>query len=364
MRALLLALALAGDARSHLGALEARRNAEELAAKTLADQERSVLDTLGDAERALAEAQADLRRVEADRAQAELALQGAQQAEAAAQARHAAALERLRPRLAARYRMGRAGELQVLVSSPSLAELVRRRYLFDRVLARDAALVSQARSALVDRERARAAVEAEAKRVTALAAEAQERRSQAQARREERQTLLGALRTARAFHERAAAEVAAQSRKLAEFVATLPPGGAARSAAFAGRRGRLPMPADGPVTVGFGRVVNPKFNTVTFQNGVDIAASAGAPVHAVAPGRVVHSGWFKGYGNLVIVDHGDGYHTLVAHLGSMRTAMGEEVDAGSILGTVGDSGSLKGPYLYFEIREKGRPVDPRPWLGR
>jgi len=364
VRALLLALALAGDARSHLGALEARRNAEELAAKTLADQERSVLDTLGDAERALAEAQADLRRVEADRAQAELALQGAQQAEAAAQARHAAALERLRPRLAARYRMGRAGELQVLVSSPSLAELVRRRYLFDRVLARDAALVSQARSALVDRERARAAVEAEAKRVTALAAEAQERRSQAQARREERQTLLGALRTARAFHERAAAEVAAQSRKLAEFVATLPPGGAARSAAFAGRRGRLPMPADGPVTVGFGRVVNPKFNTVTFQNGVDIAASAGAPVHAVAPGRVVHSGWFKGYGNLVIVDHGDGYHTLVAHLGSMRTAMGEEVDAGSILGTVGDSGSLKGPYLYFEIREKGRPVDPRPWLGR
>jgi septal ring factor EnvC (AmiA/AmiB activator) len=90
---------------------------------------------------------------------------------------------------------------------------------------------------------------------------------------------------------------------------------------------------------------------------------AGALVHAVAPGRVVHAGWFKGYGNLVIVDHGGGYHTLVAHLASMRTAMGEDVEAGAVLGTVGDSASLKGPYLYFELRERGKPVDPRPWLA-
>jgi septal ring factor EnvC (AmiA/AmiB activator) len=83
----------------------------------------------------------------------------------------------------------------------------------------------------------------------------------------------------------------------------------------------------------------------------------------VAPGRVVHAGWFKGYGNLIIVDHGGGYHTLVAHLATMRTAMGEDVEAGEVLGTVGDSGSLKGPYLYFELREKGKPVDPRPWLA-
>jgi septal ring factor EnvC (AmiA/AmiB activator) len=109
--------------------------------------------------------------------------------------------------------------------------------------------------------------------------------------------------------------------------------------------------------------VNPRFNTVTVQNGIDIAAPAGTPVRAVAPGRVVHSGWFKGYGNLVIVDHGDGFHTLVAHLASMRTAMGEEVGSGSVLGTVGDSGSMKGAYLYFEIRERGQPVDPRPWLA-
>jgi septal ring factor EnvC (AmiA/AmiB activator) len=148
-------------------------------------------------------------------------------------------------------------------------------------------------------------------------------------------------------------------------VATLPPprAGGGKGSGFAGRKGKLTAPADGPVSVGFGKVVNPKFNTVTIQNGVDIEAPAGAPVHAVAPGRVVHAGWFKGYGNLIIVDHGGGYHTLVAHLATMRTAMGEDVEAGEVLGTVGDSGSLKGPYLYFELREKGKPVDPRPWLA-
>jgi len=79
---------------------------------------------------------------------------------------------------------------------------------------------------------------------------------------------------------------------------------------------------------------------------------------------VVHAGWFKGYGNLVIIDHGEGYHTLAAHLATMRTAVGEDVEVGTVIGTVGDTGSLEGPSLYFELREHGRPVDPRPWLGK
>jgi murein hydrolase activator len=363
--AVLLALTVAADPKGQLGALEARRRAEEAALRLLAEQERSVLSTLDGAEQALADAITAWKKAEADRAASEVALRAAQEAEAAAQARHAAGIAELRPRLAARAAMGRAGALEVYLSSPSLAELVKRRYLLDRILTRDAALLAGARAALAEREKARAARQLEAVRLAALALEADEKRQAAEARREERQTLLGALRSARAFHEKAVAEVAEQARKLAEFVSALPPPrqGPAVHVGFAARRGRLPRPSGGPVAVGFGRVVNPRFNTVTVQNGVDIAAPAGSLVRAVAPGRVVHAGWFKGYGNLVIVDHGDGYHTLVAHLGSMRTAMGEEVDTGAVLGTVGDSGSLKGPYLYFEIREKGRPVDPRPWLA-
>lgn len=367
MGAALLALALAAASpRAQLDALEARRRAEQSAARMLGQQERSVLDTLGEAETALADARAEWRRVEAERAGAEARLAQARDGEAEAQRRMQARLAELRPRLLARARMGRAGLLQILLESRSLADLVKRRWLMSRILSRDVALLAEARAAFAERERARAERQVEAERIRELALEVEDRREQAEARREERETLLAALRSAKAFHERAAQEVEGQARRLAQFVATLPPprAGLSGPGGFARLKGRLPQPAPGPITVAFGRVVNPRFNTVTVQNGLDLGARAGAPVRAVAPGRVAHAGWFKGYGNLVIVDHGDGYHTLVAHLASMSTAMGEEVGAGAVLGTVGDSGSLKGPYLYFELRERGRPVDPRPWLAR
>ena len=358
------ALLLSIDPRSQLSALERRREAEAAAARLLAGQERSVLDELQRAEEALVRAQQELVRVEKERAAAERALALSATAEGEAAGRLRGRLGELRLRLAARARLGRSGVLAVLLSAPSLAELVKRRALFDRILRRDAGLVTGARMAWEEREQARAASQAEAARLAALAGSLQELGEQSRARREEREALLEALRTARGFHERAAAEAATQARALAAFVATLPSRAEVRSAggAFAARRGKLRLPASGAITVGFGRVVNPRFNTVTVQHGLDVEAPAGAPVVAVAPGRVVHAGWFKGYGNLIIVDHGDAFHTLVAHLASMRTAMGEEVAAGDLLGTVGDSGSLKGPYLYFELREKGRPVDPRPWL--
>ena len=364
MRALLWLLLAAGDPRAQLEALKARKAAEEAAARLLADRERSILDTLGEAEEALAQVEGDARAAEAERARSERRVAEARAEEAEAQARLAARLTELRPRLAAWRRLGGVGELRLLVGAGSLAELVKRRALLDRVIKADLDAFQGARQALADRERAHAVRQAEAARLGALAAEARERQAEATARREERRTLLGAVRNARALHERAAVEAEGQGKKLAQFIEALPPpaAGAPAHAGFARLRGRLPHPADGPIEVGFGRVVNPRFNTVTVQKGIDIGARPGEPVRAVAPGRVAHAGWFRGYGNLVIVDHGEGFHTLVAHLASMSTAMGEEVGAGSLLGTVGDTGSLKGSYLYFEIREKGRPVDPSAWL--
>jgi septal ring factor EnvC (AmiA/AmiB activator) len=366
--AALLALAPAADPRAELTAAQAREKAQAAAARLLADQERTLLDGLDEVEQGVASAERAWREAEARQAAAEQARERAAAAEAEAAARLGRRLGALRPRLLARARMGQAGPLSALLSAPTLGELVRRRFLLDRILSRDAGLVGEARAALAERERARAARAEEAGRSEAAAAEARERRVQARTLREERRALLSALRGARAFHERAAAEAAGQARRLAAFVATLPPpragGGRPAGSGFAALKGRLARPADGAVAVGFGKVVDPRFNTVTVQNGLDIAAPAGAPVHAVAPGRVVHAGWFKGYGNLVIVDHGDGFHSLVAHLASMRTAQGEDVEAGTVLGTVGDSGSLKGPYLYFELRQGGRPVDPAPWLGQ
>jgi septal ring factor EnvC (AmiA/AmiB activator) len=253
----------------------------------------------------------------------------------------------------------------VLGAAPTLAELVKRRALLGKVLESDAATLREAREALLEQERLTTGRRAEATRQEALAALARDHRAEATARRDRFRATLSAVRGERQVHERAASEAEAQSRKLAEFIEALPPSrsGPTPYTGFASLRGRLPRPAGSRIEVGFGRVVDPRFRTVTVQKGVDIAAERGEEVHAVAPGRVVHAGWFKGYGNLVIVDHGEGFHTLVAHLASMTAAAGEEVDAGALLGTVGDTGSLKGSYLYFEVRENGKPIDPKAWLS-
>jgi len=284
--------------------------------------------------------------------------------EAAADRRLEAVQAELRPRLAARARMGRAGELRVLAASPSFGDLVKRRFLLDRILAHDAQVIRAASGARAERIRAREARQEESRSLQALSREAADRRALAGSRLTRRRALLVALRGQKALHERAAQEAAGQEHKLTEFLAALPPPrkGDVGLRGFGALRGRLPRPAEATVEVPFGKVVHPRFKTVTVQNGVELKAPAGAEVRAVAPGRVVHAGWFRGYGNLVIVDHGEGFHTLVAHLASMHTAMGEEVQAGTLLGTVGDTGSLRGPSLYFEVRERGRPVDPRAWM--
>jgi septal ring factor EnvC (AmiA/AmiB activator) len=361
---LLAALALSADPRAQLEALKARKAAEEAAARILTEREGSLLGAVDAVEQALLEAEAAAREAETSRAAAEKRLLRARAEEAAAQERLSALQAELGPRLRARARQDRLSELRLLAASSSLGDLVKRRYLWEQVTAHDLDLLREAAAALAARERARASRERETSRLAALARDAEQRREVAAARREEHRTLLTAIHNARSLHERAAAEAAGQESKLAEFVAALPPAaaGAPLHTGFGLLRGKLPHPVAGTVEVGFGRVVNPRWSTVTVQKGLDIRAAAGAEVRAVAPGRVAHAGWFKGYGNLVILDHGDGYHTLVAHLGSMSTAMGEEVQAGALLGTVGDTGSLKGAYLYFELREKGRPVDPRAWL--
>ena len=122
-------------------------------------------------------------------------------------------------------------------------------------------------------------------------------------------------------------------------------------------------PSAGTVEVGFGPILNPRFHTVTLQKGIDVRVPEGSAVHAVWRGRVVFAGSFQGYGNLVILDHGDAFYTLYAHLKTIRPEVNEVVDQGELVGAVGATGSLKGPYLYFELRHHGEALDPARWLS-
>ena len=131
--------------------------------------------------------------------------------------------------------------------------------------------------------------------------------------------------------------------------------------AFSERKGRIPWPVRGPVRHAFG---SPQLQGQVPRNGLVIAASAGDPVVAVHHGRVVFSDYLRGHGLLLIIDHGEGYMSLYAHNQVLYQETGEWVAPGETIARVGASGGQERTGLYFEIRHKGQPLDPSPWLAQ
>ncbi len=126
--------------------------------------------------------------------------------------------------------------------------------------------------------------------------------------------------------------------------------------------GELEWPTRGELLRGFGRSVHPRFQTVTLNNGINIAAQLGAPVASVATGKVEFSDRLPGFGQCVIIDHGSGYYSLYAHLESVFVTAGEEIARGQVIAEVGRPEPGEPSQLYFEIRSGKTPLNPLDWL--
>jgi septal ring factor EnvC (AmiA/AmiB activator) len=256
--------------------------------------------------------------------------------------------------------------VSVLFTAGELRDFLSRVQVLRRLLTHDAALLerhrAQSRALAETRERAeRAATERSAAR-EAL----RERSGQLREERDRKRQLVARLRGSRARERAALAELETAARALEEMVASLPAEADATAALegprFVTLRGKLDPPVRGAIARGFGRVVEEQFRTETFRKGVDFEVPMGTPVRAVAAGRVRLAGRFRGYGNLIILDHGDEYFTVSAHLSRIGVSVGDTVRRGQAVGQAGDTGSLSGPRLYFEIRRGEAPLDPRKWL--
>jgi len=128
------------------------------------------------------------------------------------------------------------------------------------------------------------------------------------------------------------------------------------------KKGILALPVQGKLISGYGRHKNTDFNTYTFNSGIDISAPLGQVVHAAGSGEVIYTGSIKGYGQIIIIDHGGRITTLYAHLSKILIDIGEKVKKGQIVGQVGDSGGVSSTRLHFEVRVEGKPTDPMNWL--
>ncbi|RMG19869.1 MAG: peptidase M23 [Deltaproteobacteria bacterium] len=345
----------------NLESIEARRQSVKKRLKELQAEEGAVLAVLEQLEQRLLTERAALEAAEAKVQEATASLEAIRAERDRTQVRLARRLREMAPRLRVRYKLGRAGYLPALLSAGSIDEFRWRQRMLSYVIRSDLRRIAEIRRLRVRLRKKSEQLDRARRALEDLRASASARLADLETAKAERDGALEAIREEQALQRKTLAELERARRQLLARLEGLAPG---RSRGFASLKGRLPRPAVGAIEEGFGARRDPRYGSVTFHKGIDIRAPRGTKVRAVASGTVVHARWMRGYGNLVILDHGGGYYTLMAHLDRMEVKEGDAVEAGDVVGLVGDTGSLKGAYLYFEIREAGKAVDPVPWFAR
>jgi murein hydrolase activator len=328
----------------------------------LAEESQSVLATIDELDQRLAWANEDLREAQRLLQLAEKALAEQQTERARAKSELEAVRERLRYRLRGMYKLGELGWLGLIFDAQSVSAALRNVSLIERAARSDRALIASAerlQQKLADTERQLVKNRQKAEKLEERVRRQRDLVLQSSA---DKRRTLALIRGEKIMHLRVVKELNEASKNLERMVATIKQP-QPLSGDFARWQGRLPSPVSGArIEVHFGKQVDPRFKTVTLSQGVDVRAEKGTPVRAVYQGAVVFAEPLLGYGLLVILDHGDGYYSLYGHLDHFEVQKGTLISRGQPVGTLGDSGSLKGAYLYFEVRHGGRAVDPEQWV--
>jgi murein hydrolase activator len=319
----------------------------------------------------LARLDADLRLKEAQSEETGARLAAARR-DLAARERERASLEADRaahaPVVAARvreiYKEGALGRLAWVLAPASRASMLDGLRYATYLARRDSRQFGKWRESARRLDEERSALAAETTRLAGLEAEVGRSHAALASARAARAGRLSRVLADREQHDRAIAELESAARELERLVDTLGPSASLPPLDVRTFRGLLSWPADGLVSQRFGPTIHPRFKTVVPHPGLDIDAEQGAPFRSVFDGRVAYAAPLHGYGLTVIVDHGHGLVSIYAHAGALLVTAGDIVSGGAELGRVGDSGSLRGPYLYFELREAGKAVDPALWLRR
>ncbi|MDL2275178.1 peptidoglycan DD-metalloendopeptidase family protein [Desulfosarcina sp. OttesenSCG-928-G10] len=292
-------------------------------------------------------------------------------------------------RLAALYKLSWLGRVHLLTSAESMTDFFFRKRAMETILAQDDRMMRQLAQDKADMQAliSRQVVQKTEKETKAKSLD--DRLADLREQQLRRERLLKTIRNKKSLQKDAIAALEAAARELDQAMAAFetpapsppspqvpspepvaqpaPPQPLSPETAgkpFSSLKGLLLMPVNGKVTSFFGRQTHQKFNVVHFQSGITIQAGRGDPIRAVHDGTVLFSSWFKGFGNMIIIDHGDHYYTVYAHLEERFKAKDDAVKAGEVIATLGDTGSLEGAGLHFEIRHHGKPVNPMNWIKK
>ncbi len=326
--------------------------------RQILSQEAVLSEGLDELDREIMGLVADEMRLERRRSESLAAVKQADEQVASAQDRIASLNELLKQRLRARanLRLDERAWRRLVMASEGPTEMIRRRGYLRSVLRYDLELLKRLKSDSIVLEALRnerlEAVGAVRGLEIALAGKRERLENSRQAKSQ-------VLQEVRRKSKWVKAVLDDRSRQRDALVLD----GGDPGEGFAPERGILPTPLKGgTLASAFGIQRDPLLKTRTESRGWRIKAAARTPVRAVYGGRVAFSGWYRGFGNLVILDHGGDHYSLYAHLHSITQKKNARIQQGGMVGDVGETGSLSGPQLYFELRAGRQPVDPAQWI--
>jgi len=256
------------------------------------------------------------------------------------------------------YKNGQVNYLDVLFGAKDFNDFVSRMDILKKILAYDNALIQGTRSDRAALVKAKEQLEADRGKIVELRKLAAVKRDQVASRRQERQGVLNAATYERETAEQAYRELIETSKEIEQMIRRIQSG----EKNVGGSTGTMLWPAEGEITSPFGWRTHPIFGTQRLHTGIDIGADYGDTVRAADGGVVIHSDWMGGYGNAVIIDHGNGISTLYAHNSQLLVSEGQAVGKGQAVSRVGSTGYSTGPHLHFEVRQNGSPVNPLNFL--
>lgn len=274
-------------------------------------------------------------------------------------------------RLIALYKYKRSGGiLRVIFSSHSYPELSQRTKFIKMILSSDIQIIDQFFEQLSLVKEKRETLQENQKSLGKVKKSILKKKSQIDNQKKKKTVLLKKIRDEKKTYQATVEELEKASRELQSLIDRLQrkiagekkrfiPEDAKR---FEALKGKLLFPLSGKIISYYGNRTDSQLNTVIFQKGIEISAKQGQEVRAIYEGTVLYADWFKGYGNIIIIDHGGSYYSLSAHVSKLFKSVGERVEAGEVIALAGDTGSLKGNCLYFELRHHGKPLNPLKWL--
>ncbi|UCF92564.1 MAG: peptidoglycan DD-metalloendopeptidase family protein [Desulfobacterales bacterium] len=341
----------------------------EKALDQYSQKEAEIVGRLDEIERDLRNSQRRIAALKAELDEVERKSSEAQAASHALRRQIQAREQYLAKRLVVLYKMIRLGKMHVLASAETVHDFIQRQAALERILAYDDNVRQKLRQEQLELDKWRMEMDAVKNEKVALQAEYQRRMTQMTQERSVRAKLLADIRQQKSLQLASVQALKESAQNLDRIIVSLsrslastPLEKKASSQPFTAHKGLLKMPVSGRIIHFYGPYKNTRFNVENFRSGIEIQAERGEPIRAVFGGKIIFSDWFKGYGNMIIIDHGEHYYTVYAHLEEVFKTKGEGVESGEVIATAGDTGSLVGPKLYFEVRHHGKPLDPMAWI--